>query len=84
MCRIWAHPIKQIEMGYIDFIKLLFPYIKAHIGKLILTSLVMVLATTLEASIPEITGQIVDALFSTVREKETAILYSLTLFIVIA
>ncbi|SVE11874.1 uncharacterized protein METZ01_LOCUS464728, partial [marine metagenome] len=84
MCRIWAHPIKLIEMGYIDFIKLLFPYIKTHIGKLILTSLMMVLATTLEASIPEITGQIVDALFSTVREKETAILYSLTLFIVIA
>ncbi len=71
-------------MGYIDFIKLLFPYIKAHIGKLILTSLMMVLATTLEASIPEITGQIVDALFSAVREKETAILYSLTLFIVIS
>ena len=44
----------------------------------------MVLATALEASIPEITGQIVDALFSAVREKETAILYSLTLFIVIS
>ncbi len=71
-------------MGYIDFFKLLFPYIKAHIGKLILTSLMMVLATALEASIPEITGQIVDALFSAVREKETAILYSLTLFIVIS
>ena len=71
-------------MGYLDFIKLLFPYIKAHIGKLVLTSLMMVIATTLEASIPEITGQIVDALFSSIREEETALLYSLILFVVIA
>ncbi len=71
-------------MAYKEFIKLLFPYIKVHLGKLILTSLLMVLATTLEATIPEITGQIVDALFSTNRKNDTALFYSLTFFIVIA
>ncbi len=50
-------------MGYRQFIKRLFPYIKGHIGKLAFTSLMMVFATTLEASIPEITGQIIDTLF---------------------
>ena len=64
MCRIWAHPIKQFMMGYRQFVKRLFPYLKNHLGKLVFTSIMMVFATLLETAIPEITGQIVDTLFS--------------------
>ena len=44
----------------------------------------MVFATVLETSIPEITGQIVDTLFSSNRSSDAAFSYSLILFIVIA
>ena len=44
----------------------------------------MVFATVLETSIPEITGQIVDTLFGVERSNESALFYSLTLFAVIA
>jgi len=71
-------------MGYRQFTQRLFPYIKNHIGKLTFTSLMMVFATALEASIPEITGQIIDTLFGVERSNNKALLYSLTLFIVIA
>ena len=71
-------------MGYRQFLKRLFPYLKDHIGKFVFTSLMMVFATVLETSIPEITGQIVDTLFSTSRSNETAFSYSIALFIVIA
>ena len=71
-------------MGYKQFIKRLFPYIKPHLGKLIFVTLMMVLATALEASIPEITGQIVDALFSTERSSDSASFYSIILFSIIA
>ena len=71
-------------MGYRQFLKRLFPYLKSHIGKLAFTSLMMVLATILEASIPEITGQIIDTLFGVERSNESALFYSLTLFAVIA
>ena len=71
-------------MGYRQFLKRLFPYLKSHIGKLVFTSLMMIFATTLEASIPEITGQIIDTLFGVERSNESALFYSLTLFAVIA
>jgi ATP-binding cassette, subfamily B, bacterial MsbA len=71
-------------MGYKQFIKRLFPYIKPHLGKLIFVTLMMVLATALEASIPEITGQIVDTLFSTERSTDSASFYSIILFTIIA
>ncbi|MDG1870144.1 MAG: ABC transporter transmembrane domain-containing protein, partial [Candidatus Thioglobus sp.] len=70
-------------MSYRQFVKRLFPYIKSHIGKLVFTSLMMVFATVLEASIPEITGQIVDTLFAVERSSDTAFTYSLALFVVI-
>ncbi|MGE4576140.1 MAG: ABC transporter transmembrane domain-containing protein [Candidatus Pseudothioglobus sp.] len=70
-------------MGYRQFVKRLFPYIKSHIGKLVFTSLMMVFATVLETSIPEITGQIVDTLFAVERSSDAAFTYSLTLFVVI-
>jgi subfamily B ATP-binding cassette protein MsbA len=71
-------------MGYSQFFKRLFPYLKNHIGKLALTSLMMIFATLLETSIPEITGQIVDTLFSIERSRDAALSYSITLFTVIA
>ena len=71
-------------MGYKQFVKRLFPYLKSHIGKLAFTSLMMVFATVLETSIPEITGQIVDTLFSTDRSSTDAFSYSVVLFVVIA
>jgi subfamily B ATP-binding cassette protein MsbA len=71
-------------MGYRQFVKRLFPYLKDHIGKLAFTSIMMVFATVLETSIPEITGQIVDTLFSSNRSSDAAFSYSLILFIVIA
>ena len=75
---------KQIMMGYRQFVKRLFPYLKNHLGKLILVSIMMVFATALETAIPEITGQIVDNLFRTNRSNESAFLYSIILFGVIA
>ena len=71
-------------MGYSQFFKRLFPYLKNHIGKLALTSLMMIFATLLETSIPEITGQIVDTLFSIERSRDAALSYSIALFAVIA
>jgi len=43
----------------------------------------MVFATVLETSIPEITGQIVDTLFVVERSSDAAFTYSLALFVVI-
>ena len=71
-------------MGYTQFVKRLFPYIKNHLGKLFFTSLMMVFATLLETAIPEITGQIVDTLFTNDRSSEKALFYSSILFSVIA
>ncbi|SMN11738.1 Lipid A export ATP-binding/permease protein MsbA [uncultured Candidatus Thioglobus sp.] len=65
-------------MSYKKFITSLFVYLKAHIGKLVFTSLTMVLATILESTIPEITGRIVDELFKDTggRDTQTALLYA--------
>ena len=71
-------------MGYRQFVKRLFPYLKDHIGKLAFTSIMMIFATVLETSIPEITGQIVDTLFSNNHTTKDALSYSTVLFIVIA
>ena len=67
-------------MNYKDFLKLLHSYISQHIVKLIAASLLMVLATALESSIPEITGQIVDKLFVSDRSSSTTALYSFLVF----
>ena len=75
---------KQFKMGYKQFVKRLFPYLKKHLGKLVFTSIMMVFATLLETAIPEITGQIVDTLFSNNRSSNKAFSYSVILFSVIA
>ena len=71
-------------MGYRQFVKRLFPYLRNHLGKLIFVSFLMILSTALETAIPEITGRIVDNLFSAQRSKDSALIYSITLFVVIA
>ncbi len=43
----------------------------------------MIFATALETAIPEITGRIVDNLFSGERSKDSALIYSMTLFTII-
>jgi len=70
-------------MQYKQFFSRLFFYLKAHIGKLVFTSVMMMLATALESSIPEITGRIVDELFAAERNQQTALIYALALFGVI-
>ena len=70
-------------MQYKQFVSRLFVYLKPHIGKLIFTSVMMMLATALESAIPEITGQIVDELFASERNESSAFLYALALFGVI-
>ena len=62
------------------FVSRLFVYLKPHIGKLIFTSVMMMLATALESAIPEITGQIVDELFAGERSESSAFIYALALF----
>ncbi len=70
-------------MHYQQFVSRLFVYLKPHIGKLIFTSVMMMLATALESAIPEITGQIVDELFASERSESSALLYAFALFGVI-
>ena len=60
---------KQFMMSFRQFVKRLFPYLKNHIGKLVFTSIMMVFATAVRTAIPEITGQIVDTLFSDNRSN---------------
>jgi subfamily B ATP-binding cassette protein MsbA len=67
-------------MQYKQFVSRLFVYLKPHIGKLIFTSVMMMLATALESAIPEITGQIVDELFAGERSESSAFIYALALF----
>ena len=67
-------------MSFRQFVNRLFPYLKSHIGKLAITSILMVFATALETAIPEITGQIIDTLFGSNRSNETARFYSILLF----
>lgn len=66
-------------MQYKQFISHLFIYLKPHIGKLVFVSVMMILATVLQSSLPEITGRIVDELFATERESKTASIYAFAL-----
>lgn len=64
-------------MSYKNFISRLFLYLKPHVGKLVFASTMMILATVLESSIPEITGRILDDIFtSEERNTQTALLYA--------
>jgi len=71
-------------MQYKQFFSRLFFYLKTHIGKLIFTSVMMMIATALESSIPEITGRIVDELFADNTTQQTSLWYAFALFIIIA
>ncbi len=71
-------------MQYKQFFSRLFVYLRTHVVKLVFTSILMVLATVLESTIPEITGQIVDNLFTAKNNQKIALFYALGLFFVIA
>ena len=71
-------------MGYRQFVKRLFPYLKAHIGKLAFASIMMAFATGLETTIPELINQITDTLFSSNHSSEAAFKYSVIIFSVLA
>ncbi|NYT52090.1 MAG: ATP-binding cassette domain-containing protein [Candidatus Vesicomyosocius endoextente] len=70
-------------MQYKQFISHLFIHLKPHIVKFVFISTMMIIATVIESSVPEITGRIVDELFATERKSETAFIYALTLLGVI-
>jgi subfamily B ATP-binding cassette protein MsbA len=67
-------------MTFKSFFSKLYKYLRPHLGKLTFTSIAMIFASALESAIPEITGQIVDNLFSDDRNQGTSILYALSLF----
>ena len=69
-------------MNFKEFLGRLTTYLKPHSLKLIFTAITMIIATAIEASIPEITGQIVDKLFLDNRSINDTIFYSI-LFIAI-
>lgn len=71
-------------MSYKEFFSRLFFYLKAHIVKLIFTSVLMIFATALESAVPELTGQIVDNLFTNQNNQQIALFYAVALFLVIA
>jgi subfamily B ATP-binding cassette protein MsbA len=67
-------------MSYKIFIHKLLPYLRGHIGKLVVATLIMTLATVLESSIPELTGRIIDDLFIDSRDVKIVLLYSAGVF----
>jgi len=69
-------------MNFKEFLGRLTTYLKPHSLKLLFTAITMIIATAIEASIPEITGQIVDKLFLDNRSINDTIFYSI-LFIAI-
>ena len=71
------------EMTYKEFTTRIFHYLKPHLGKLVIASIFMVLASALESSIPEITGQIIDEVFNNDRSSDQTIFYSLLILVVI-
>ena len=71
-------------MQYKQFFSRLFYYLKTHVVKLVFTSILMIFASVLESSIAEITGQIVDNLFTTHNNQQTALFYALALFLIMA
>ena len=71
---------KNHPMSYKRFIHKLFPYLRGHIGKLVIATLIMALATILESAIPELTGRIVDDLFVNASDEKMSLLYSVGVF----
>jgi len=67
-------------MSYKSFVSRLFAYLKPHLSKLVITTILMVMATALESSIPEITGQIVDELFAKDKTADKTVFYSVLIF----
>jgi len=71
---------KNQPMSYKRFVYKLLPYLRGHIGKFVVATLIMVLATVLESAIPELTGRIVDDLFIDASDAKISLLYSVGVF----
>lgn len=69
-------------VSYRIFISRLLFYIKPHLGKLALTSILMILATALESALPEVTGRIIDNLFNN-NDSSQSLFYGSLIFIII-
>jgi len=69
-------------MQFKEFLKRLFSYLKEHLGKLILSSFLMIVASAMESAVPELTGRIVDNLFTDNATRETAFIFSIGLFLI--
>ena len=70
-------------MTYKLFFSRLYVYLKPHIGKIIITLLSVIIASLLTSTLPEITGRIVDNLFTeNSKSDESALLYATILLMV--
>jgi subfamily B ATP-binding cassette protein MsbA len=62
-----------------EFFQRFYPYLKKHIFKLVVVSLTMIISTSIQTALPEITGQMVDNLFKN-DDKSNALFYSFLVF----
>jgi subfamily B ATP-binding cassette protein MsbA len=62
-----------------EFFHRFYPYLKKHIFKLVVVSLTMIISTSIQTALPEITGQMVDNLFKN-DDKSNALFYSFLVF----
>lgn len=66
-------------MGYKTFFSRLYYYIKPHLVKVIVTIVSVIIASLLTAALPEITGRMVDELFTDQSNQGQATFYALLL-----
>ncbi len=69
-------------MNYKIFANRLFYYLRNHKTKIIITVLAVILSAISNSLVPEITGRIVDNLFTEVRNSDDAIFYASVLLLV--
>ncbi len=68
-------------MSYQDFFKRLYPYIKPHLTKLVITAIAMILAAAIQVAQPELLGQIIDKIFIDNRSAKVAFFFSMLMLI---
>lgn len=68
-------------MSYQDFFKRLYPYIKPHLTKLVITAIAMILAAAIQIAQPELLGQIIDKIFIDNRSAKVAFFFSMLMLI---
>lgn len=68
-------------MSYQDFFKRLYPYIKPHLTKLVITAIAMILAAAIQVAQPELLGQIIDKIFIDNRSAKVAFFFSMLMLV---